>query len=98
MKVALVATVVAFLATPAFSQEMVASDGKDEIRLTLNACPASVLARIPEQFHSRFMEAKATIGGQKYVACWARRDPMIHVVYEDGDQGLIPQNQFSRGA
>ncbi len=87
--------VVALLAAPAFADEVVASSGSDSVRLSNAPCTnAAVLARLMPQFHSALRHASATVQGQTYTACWIVEGTSAHLLYEDGDQGLIPLSDF----
>ncbi|RYG14480.1 MAG: hypothetical protein EON92_02000 [Burkholderiales bacterium] len=71
--------------------ELVAYNGNDTIRLTEAPCTSeSVLAHVPEEVRSDFMTANVTLKGERYTACWRITPVAAHLVYEDGDQGLVP--------
>ncbi len=87
--------VAAMLAAPAFADEVVASSGRDTVRLSNAPCTnAAVLARLKPQFHTVLRHASATVQGQTYTACWVVEGSSAHLLYEDGDQGLIPLSDF----
>lgn len=94
MKFALLCAAV-LIATPALADEVVASSGSDSVRLSNAPCTSvAVLARLKPQFHSVLRDASATVQGQTYKACWVVEGSSAHLLYEDGDQGLIPLSDF----
>lgn len=83
------ATVIA--AANAQAQDLVVNEGRDSIRLTEAACSSeAVLQRIDPAERALFRTASATLQGQRYTACWSRLSTVVYLVYEDGDQGLVP--------
>jgi len=85
----------ALLATPALADELVASNGNDSVRLSDGPCTSQeVLNRLKPQFHSVLKEASAVVRGQSFKACWILAGDSAHLLYEDGDQGLIPLADF----
>lgn len=85
----------ALLATPAMADELVASNGTDSVRLTDSPCSSEpVLNRLQPKFHSILRAASATVQGQTYKACWVVQGNVAHLLYEDGDQGIIPLSDF----
>lgn len=81
----------AFAATPAFAGDLVAYEGTDMIRLKPETCTnQTVLNRIDPEVRALFLTASATLQGQHYTACWSITPTAAYLVYEDGDQGLIP--------
>lgn len=85
----------AALACPVAMADAVATNGKDSIRLTQGACAPEVLRHIPEGYRGFFRSAPSMLGGKAWVACWAHRtDGTILIVYEDGDQGIVPIGEF----
>lgn len=88
-----------FAASVAFSvsasQEMVARQGNDEVRIYDKKCEtASVLRHIPEASRAMFRKAMATIGGKRWYACYVVVQGGVMLVYEDGDQGFVPGGDF----
>jgi hypothetical protein len=78
-------------ATPAFSQELVARQGDDSVRLSDAACKSElVLGRIDPTTATQYRAASAVFQGQRFQACWRMVGNAAHLVYEDGDQGIIP--------
>lgn len=79
------------------ADDMVASNGRDSVRLFDRPCSSeTVLALVAPQFHSKLRDAVSTIAGQSFRACWTVQGYMAHLVYEDGDQGLVPLSEFKR--
>jgi hypothetical protein len=78
-------------ATPAFSQELVARQGDDSVRLSDAACKSElVLGRLEPAAAPQYRAASAVFQGQRFQACWRMVGNAAHLVYEDGDQGIIP--------
>ena len=85
----------ALLAAPAFAEELVASKGNDQVRLTSSPCAnPRVLSLLTPQLHPALMEATAVVEGKPFKACWLVDGHAAHLIYEDGDQGLIPLVDF----
>lgn len=82
-------------ASPAFAGDRVAKVGDDRIVLMDKPCPyASVLRHIKEEYRARFKKADTRIGGKRYFACYVVVDDLVMMVYEDGDQGIVPMSEF----
>ena len=78
-------------AAPAFAQELVARQGDDSVRLTDTACQSAlVLGRLDPTAAGDYRAASAVFQGQRFQACWRMVGNAAHLVYEDGDQGIIP--------
>jgi hypothetical protein len=89
--VALAAALVACVAAPSFAQELVARQGNDSVRLSDSACASElVLARVEAGARQEYKAASAVFQGQNFTACWRVMGNVAHLVYEDGDQGIIP--------
>ena len=81
----------ALAATPTFAGELVARQGNDMIRLADAACTTqSVLSRLAPGMRGQFKAASAVVDGRTFAACWRMLPAGAHVIYEDGDQGLVP--------
>jgi hypothetical protein len=90
MKIAIVLCA-ALVAAPVFADDLVARNGDDSVRLTEAACTSQpVLARLDPQLQSEYKAASAMVGGHSFQACWHVVGNSAHLMYEDGDQGLIP--------
>jgi hypothetical protein len=87
----------ALIAAPALADEMVASNGQDSVRLTDKPCASEqVLQRVTPKVRDMMRDANATVGGQQFHACWVVDGDSAHLLYEDGDQGLIPLADFKQ--
>src|SRR5689334_13297511 len=87
----------ALLAAPAFADELVASNGLDSVRLSDKPCSSEpVLQRLTPKAREMMREASAVVGGQPFRACWIVNGDSAHLLYEDGDQGLIPLTDFKQ--
>ena len=87
----------AFLAAPVLADELVASNGQDSVRLSDKPCTAeTVLQRLTPKVRELMRDANATVNGQPFRACWIVDGDSAHLLYEDGDQGLIPLTDFKQ--
>lgn len=85
------AVLAAAAASPAFAQELVARQGDDSVRLSDAACKSElVLGRLEPASATQYRAASAVFQGQRFQACWRMVGNAAHLVYEDGDQGIIP--------
>ncbi len=85
----------ALLAAPVMADELVASNGNDSVRLSTNPCSVEqVLNRLQPQFRTKLRDATAVVQGKTFKACWMVEGHAAHLLYEDGDQGLIPLRDF----
>ncbi|HXD40065.1 MAG TPA: hypothetical protein VN649_05855 [Ramlibacter sp.] len=81
----------ALVAAPAIAGDLVARQGSDTIRLADEPCTSQqVLGRLEARFHSQYKAATAVVQGQSFSACWRPAGRAVHLVYEDGDQGILP--------
>jgi hypothetical protein len=84
-------------AAPAFADQLVARQGNDSVRLTEGACQSQlVLARVEPGSQEEYKAAPAEFQGKNFVACWRTMGGVAHLVYEDGDQGIIPLQELRR--
>jgi hypothetical protein len=90
------AAIAAIAAAPAsFAQELVARQGDDSVRLSDADCTSQlVLSRLEPGTAGEFHAASAVFQGQKFQACWRMVGNAAYLVYEDGDQGLIPASEL----
>jgi len=96
MKFALLC-VAALAAAPVLADELVASNGQDSVRLTDQPCSSEqVLQQLTPQIRDMMKDASATVGGKQFKACWVVDGNAAHLLYEDGDQGLIPLEDFKQ--
>jgi hypothetical protein len=85
----------ALMAAPAFADEVVASSGNDSVRLSDGPCTSQqVLERLEPSLRPVLRDATAVVQGQTFKACWTVHGNAAHLLYEDGDQGLIPLSDF----
>ena len=92
---ALVAALAAFAAAPAFADQLVARQGSDSVRLFDGACKSElVLRRVEPNTTDDYKAATANFQGQNFVACWRMMGNVAHLIYEDGDQGIIPMQEL----
>lgn len=89
------AALAALAAAPSFAQELVARQGDDSVRLSDSQCTSQpVLNRLEPGTSGQFRAASAVFQGKKFQACWRMVGNAAYLVYEDGDQGLIPANEL----
>ena len=87
----------ALLAAPVMADEVIASNGADSVRLSDSQCTSEkVLEQATPPVREKLRAAVATISGQSFTACWVVEGNMAHLVYEDGDQGLVPLTEFRK--
>lgn len=97
MKFAFLCAAAALAAAPAFADELVASNGQDSVKLSDQPCSnEQVLSRLTPKFREAMKDASAVVGGQAFRACWIVDGDSAHLLYEDGDQGLIPLADFKQ--
>lgn len=84
----------AIVATPALADRVASRDGV-EVRLMDKPCPyGSVIRFIPEDMRSKYQKADATVDGKRYFACWREIPSGVHLYWEDGDEGLILEEEL----
>jgi hypothetical protein len=65
------------------------------VRLSDADCTSQlVLSRLEPGTAGEFHAASAVFQGQKFQACWRMVGNAAYLVYEDGDQGLIPASEL----
>jgi hypothetical protein len=88
MKRILVCAGIAMLAFSA-SADYIARQGNDYVRLTDKPCALN----LPQK--DKMLAAFAVINGKSFNACWAPvAGQQIGLLYEDGDQGLLPMSDL----
>jgi hypothetical protein len=81
--------------SPVFAQELVARQGDDSVRLNDGPCASEqVISRLEPATAREYKSASAQLAGQRFVACWREMGGVAHLVYEDGDQGVIPMAEL----
>jgi hypothetical protein len=89
------AALATFAVAPAFAEELVARQGEDSVRLSDAACKSAlVLNRLEPAAAEQYRSASAVFQGQRFQACWRMVGNAAHLVYEDGDQGIIPAHEL----
>jgi hypothetical protein len=83
MKLALLCAALVAAAAPSFADDLVARRGSDTARLTDAA-----------QARPAFRAALVEVQGQTFQACWGTTGDAIYLLFEDGDEGLIPVNEL----
>lgn len=97
MKLALLCAAAALAAAPALADELVATNGQDSVRLSDKPCSNDqVLSKLTPRFRELMKDASAVVNGQPFRACWIVDGDSAHLLYEDGDQGLIPLADFKQ--
>jgi hypothetical protein len=73
-----------------------ARHGNDVVRITARPCSdPNVLRHIPDSGRQLdFRAATGTFSGQTYSACWTPIPGGVGLIYEDADQGVIPQGDL----
>jgi hypothetical protein len=74
---------------------LTATKGGDSVRVTDQPCSSQIILRIVNpDYRDALRDASATVRGQLFRACWIVDGDSAHLLYEDGDQGLIPLADF----
>lgn len=85
----------ALAAAPAFAGDLVARQGGDTVHLADAPCTSpQVLSRLEPRLQDQFKAATATVQGRTFAACWRLTEAGAHLLYEDGDQGLVPLTEL----
>lgn len=80
---------------PAAASDLIMREGNDSVRLTDSPCSSElVLGRLTADQHEDFHAASAVFQGQQFIACWRAMGNVAFLIYEDGDQGVIPLQQL----
>lgn len=95
MRALLLLPILLVAATAASAQERVIRHGDDEVRIFESPCVhAGTMALLNESVRDLYKKAEGRINGQRYYACWRQVGSLMHVMWEDGDQGMIPAADF----
>lgn len=73
--------------------DAIARHGADWVRLTLQACKDPRVVPVVEaagEHPDGMRAAVAHLGGRDCIACWRPAPGGAFLLYEDGDQGLVP--------
>lgn len=81
---------------PVLAGDLVARQGDDSVRLTDQPCPivGVIVERVPAGARGFLRLARAHFQGQDFTACWLQGDGLVFLLYEDGDQGVIPMDDL----
>jgi hypothetical protein len=89
------AALATFAAAPAFAQDLIARQGDDSVRLSDAQCKSElILNRLEPAIAEEFKSASAMFQGQRFQACWRMMGNAAYLIYEDGDQGVIPAQEL----
>ena len=89
------AALATFAVAPTFAQDLIARQGDDSVRLSEDSCKSDlVLSRIESGTAGEYRAASAVFQGQRFQACWRMVGNAAYLVYEDGDQGIIPAHEL----
>jgi hypothetical protein len=96
MKAVVFCAALATLASaPVFAQDLIARQGDDSVRLSEEACKSDlVLSRLEPGDIKDYHAASAMFQGQRFQACWRMVGNAAYLIYEDGDQGVIPAQEL----
>lgn len=70
----------------------IARHERDWVRFTHKPCVHETIVGLLGPRVDTYREATAFLGGQTYAACWSEMGELRHLVYEDGDQGVVPES------
>lgn len=85
----------AMVGASAMATELVSYQGKNVIHLADGACTSeTVLNRLEPEMQGQFMAASAELDGATYKACWRATPAGAQLIYEDGDQGMVPMERI----
>jgi hypothetical protein len=85
------------VAAPAFADDLVATNGTDSVRLSDGPCQnEQVLKQLEPKYRDKFKAASASLKGQTFAACWHELGTAALLLYEDGDQGIIPMAELKQ--
>lgn len=94
MKVGLLLCAV-LAAAPGWARNMVAYEGGSAARLSDEPCSnEQVLGQLDTQLRPAFRNASVEVNGQTFSACWGPAGNAVYLLYEDGDEGLIPVHKL----
>lgn len=83
------------LAAPAFPGDRIGRQGEDEVKLFESPCVSvETYMRIPEGERRSYSKAVGLFQGQKFFGCWKPMGEGVYILWEDGDQGIIPGHEL----
>ena len=78
-------------AGPAVAGDMIARQGADEVRLFDSPCVSvETMVRIDPQERDQYRKAQGLFQGQRFFGCWRKNGSIAQILWEDGDQGIVP--------
>ncbi len=81
----------ALAAGPAMAGDLVATQGGDSVRLQEGPCTSQpVLKLLEPSLREEYKAASAVVEGHTFAGCWRKAGNVAHLLYEDGDQGVVP--------
>lgn len=81
----------ALAVAPVMAGELVSHEGDATIRLADKECTSQpVLDQLKPELRPQFRAASAVLQGRAFDACWHITPRGAHLIYEDGDEGLVP--------
>lgn len=87
--------IVLVLATAPALAEKVFAQGGDEIRIFDSPCVSvETMNRMPANARAGWNKAQGSIGGQRFFGCWREMTGVVYIIWEDGDQGVVPMIGF----
>lgn len=91
----LLGVILLLAACPIGATELVARQGDDEVRLFESPCVhAGTLGLIKPEAREKFKKAAGRFSGQMFYGCWRPVGDSAVLVWEDGDQGIIPVTEL----
>lgn len=79
------------VAAPALGAQRVYTQGSDEVRVFDTPCVSvETLNRIPPNEREGWNKAAGRVSGQRFFGCWRALGDAIYILWEDGDQGVVP--------
>lgn len=82
---------VSLAVAPAMAADLVARQGGDTVRLADGPCTSQiVLGLLDPKLHSQYKAASAEVQGRTFAGCWRKTGSVAHLMYEDGDEGIVP--------
>jgi hypothetical protein len=89
------AAIATLAAAPVFAQDLIARQGDDSVRLSDDACKSDlIISRLEPGDIKEYHAASAVFQGQRFNACWRMMGNAAYLIYEDGDQGIIPATEL----
>jgi hypothetical protein len=74
-----------------------AHQGADWVRIWNSPCvSAETLARIPQEERAAFQKVQGYVGGKLAFGCALQRGNMYFILWEDGDQGVVPASELKQ--